>query len=187
MKNKGEIKYRSWTTMQIVVNEIYLLDRSYQKQLLNKDNNPRIVAERKRIQLLHDATTLNRLEGKKNNNNLEIENAIIDKSVKKMDNIAKQSEKDLLIKISMKQKENKKVSKIQEEYRERRKQQIIPANAIDDSKENENSSGVIVEDKKIAGRVRGDNNGSNNTKMNVEISKKNKVNVVKDIVSNFCF
>ena len=104
-----------------------------------------------------------------------------------MDNIAKQSEKDILIKISTKQKEIKKVSKIQEEYRERRKQQIIPANAIDDSKVNENTSDLIVEDKKIAAKVRGDNNASNNTKMNVEISKKNKVNVVKVIVSNLCF
>jgi hypothetical protein len=103
-----------------------------------------------------------------------------------MDNIVKQSEKDILIKISMKQKENKKVSKIQEEYRERRKQQIIPAKVIDDSKENETTSGEIVEDKKIAGRVRGDNNASNNTKMNVEISKKNKVNDVQVIVSNLC-
>jgi hypothetical protein len=187
INNKGEIKYQYCTTMQIVVNEIYLLDRSYQKQLANKDNNPRIVAERKRIQLLHDATTLNRLEGKKENNKLEIENAIVDKSVKKMDNIAKQSEKDILIKISTKQKEIKKVSKIQEEYRERRKQQIIPANAIDDSKVNENTSDLIVEDKKIAAKVRGDNNASNNTKMNVDNSKKNKVNVVKVIVSNLCF
>jgi hypothetical protein len=83
LKNKVESKYKSWTTMQIVVNEIYLLDKSYQKQLLNKDNNKKIVSERKRIQLLYDATTLNRLEGKKENNNSEIVNAIVAKMEKK--------------------------------------------------------------------------------------------------------
>ena len=167
MKNKNDSKYMSWNTMQIIVNEIYLLDKSYQKQQLDKDNNKKNVSERKRIQLINDATTLNRLEGIKQNNISEIENELVTKSLKKMDNIVKQSEKDILSKVSIQHKEIKKVSKIQEDYRERRKRDL------DFIKQNESTGAVRVKDKKIAGKVCDDNNIGNNNVMVVQDVGKN--------------
>lgn len=201
MKNIKDIKYASWNNMQIIVNEIYLLDREYQKQQLDKDNNNNIISERQRIQLINDATTLNRLDGIKENKISEIENAIINKTVKKMDNIFKQS--DIQSKVIKIQKEIKKSSKIQEEYRERRKQLVTRALEVDNIvKQNVSAGSVRAKDKKIAGKVRDDNNEEvvinnspivletkkiTNTKTSVEISKNNKVTDVKVMVSILCY
>ena len=143
MQNKDDSKYVSCNPMQMIVHELYLLDRSYQKQKLHKENNKKIVSERQRIQVINDATTLKRLEGIKGNTTSEIDHEIVTKTVKKMDKIVNQPENEIFLKISMKQNEMKKVSKIQEDYRERRKQLVTREKELDVIKHNESTGGDV--------------------------------------------
>ena len=96
MKNKGDSKYASSLAIQIIINEIYLLDKAYQKQQLNKDNNKKIILKIKPRDLIKPnqgevaVSVLNDEEGnlqnEKGNQNNKKEIIILDPKIVSMPN-----------------------------------------------------------------------------------------------------